>query len=218
MNAPELETRLREAFAGHSPHLSPDLDPSTVLRLGGRRRHRRTLQIAAAAVAVLAVGSGVAVATVPPTGTILSPVVSALRRDQAANPWMEANSQRYLIRVENHGGTELTFRGVRLNPDGSEQDLGGYVAAPGDLPLLSNGTSGLTPGVTFAIFAAGSHDVSVQTPNDRYQYAVSSMEVVDPSTGARYVAVAIAATNEAITQINSYTWTDGQGVIQQRSI
>lgn len=72
-------------------------------------------------------------------------------------------------------------------------------------------STSLNPGVVFAVFPTGSHDITAHTPGDRYRDTVSTMRVTDTANNREYVAAVISASDEATSQIRGYTWTDAQG-------
>lgn len=214
MNSPDVETRLRHAFEDPKYSIA-DVDPSVVLAVGRRRRRNRRLrQVVVAAVAVLVLVAGVAVAVVPPTGTLLSPVTSWLRGEHQSAPWMDANGQRFVITVDSVSVPgELLFEMGSVNPDGTITDLGGVPTTAKELPAVGMTTSRF-PGVVFGIFPAGSRDIVAHTPGERFHFEVSTMTITDPATGQDYVAAAISATYDATSQIRGYTWTDAEGIPQ----
>lgn len=211
MNTPDVHARLRHAFEMPT-HDIADVDPGVIVADGRRRRrNRRIRQLLAAAVAVLVLAAGVGVAVVPSTGTVLSPVASWLRGEHRSASWMDANGQRFVVTVDSSRVPgELLFKMGLLNPDGTTTDLGGVPTTAQELPAVGM-SNGRFPGVVFGIFSPGSHDFAAHTPDERYHYEVSAMTVTDPATGQNFVAAAISATYDAISQIRGWTWTDAEG-------
>ncbi|MDN5764424.1 MAG: hypothetical protein L0H96_19915 [Humibacillus sp.] len=215
----DVEEFVRHVFAD-SEIPTREVDPGDVVAIGRRvRRIRRRRATFAGVAATGLIGFGVAQAVVPASGTPLTPLVWAAgegKPGSEAGAWVAANGHRFVISIRDaYFGDRNAFVLSALYPDGSERVLmAGGPIRPEDLPEVGFAVS-TEPGVTFALFAAGSHDFQATDEETSHALSISTMKISSPHGGPDYVAVAMDSGRRVGGWLHpSVTWIDGQGHAQ----
>ncbi|WP_374967822.1 hypothetical protein [Terrabacter sp. BE26] len=213
-----------EAFVRHvftdSEIPAREVDLGEVVAIGHRVRRVRRRRAALAGVAATGlIGFGIAQAVVPATGTPLTPLVWAAgegKPGSEAGAWVTANGHRFVISVHDaYIGNRNEFVLSRLDPDGSEKVLmsAGPIRAA-DLPAVGFAVS-TEPGVTFALFPAGAHDLQATDDQTTEMLSMSTMRISSPHGGPDFVAVAMDSGRRAGDWFQpSIRWIDAQGKAQ----
>lgn len=213
-----------EAFVRHvftdSEIPASEVDPDEVVAIGHRVRRVRRRRAALAGVAATGlIGFGVAQAVVPATGTPLTPLVWAAgegKPGSEAGAWVTANGHRFVISIRDaYFGDRSAYVLSALNADGSERVLmAGGPIRPDELPEVGFAVS-TEPGVTFALFPAGAHDIEAVDEQTSEALTVSTMKISSPHSGPDYVAVAIESGRQLSDWLHpSIRWIDEQGRTQ----
>lgn len=128
---------------------------------------------------------------------------------------MQANGNTFLMSIGSHGGTDRLLIVERVDPRG--RTFLGATRDPSTATLPEVGFGGANaPGVYFGIFPEGAQQIDpIVAAAPGAQATVSTMPVVDPVTGRRYVGVAVAVDPQKFpdpsTAIASISWTDSAG-------
>ncbi len=209
----DIEDHVRHLLANADVPIT-EFKPQAIVSLGHRiRRTRLARRTAAGTLLAVVAACGTAALTVPASGNPLSTVVWAMGEGSAgteSGAFMTANNHRYLMSIrESRAGKNPTLVITRIEPDGSTHDMIGVGPVnPSEMPMFEMAVSS-EHGVSFALFPAGSHNISPLPPTGAAPVTVSTMRIASPFDGPEYVAVSIGTTTD--DTVTGYTWDDATG-------